>query len=101
MEPAWLDCYLDRRVVVDTAGPMLYIGRLASYGAAGYWLIDADVHDRSDGHSTKEQYVNEAHELEKGGSRRVNRRRVFVERHAVISVSGLDEVVSEDQSDDD
>ena len=95
-----LDAYVGRRVVLDTSGPMLYIGKLSAYDASGYWLLDADVHDRSDGHSTKEHYVSEAHELERSGSRRVNRKRVFVERHAVISVSALDEIVSEDLSDE-
>ncbi len=91
-----LDRFLEQRVVIDTAGPMLYIGRLDSYADRGYWLTDADVHDRSDGHSTKEMYVNEAHELERTGNRRVNRRRVFVERHAVVSVSLLADVVTEE-----
>ncbi|MBI5865645.1 MAG: hypothetical protein HZB38_14280, partial [Planctomycetes bacterium] len=72
------------------------IGRLAGCDERGFWLLDADVHDRSDGHSSKEQYVNEAHELAKSGSVRVNRRRVFVERRAVMSVSLLDDIVVED-----
>src|SRR5574341_1360272 len=92
-----LDRFLDRRVVLDTGGSLIYIGRLAALDEHGYWLRDADVHDRNDGHSTKEQYINEAHELAKSGSLRVNRRRVFVERRAVISISALDDVVSEDQ----
>lgn len=92
-----LDRFLQQRGVIDTAGPMLYIGRLDAYADRGYWLTDADVHDRSDGHSTKEMYVNEAHELERTGNRRVNRRRVFVERHAVVSVSLLADVVTEEQ----
>jgi hypothetical protein len=92
--------FLSRRVVLDTAGPMIYIGSLDAIDDRGYWLSDADVHDRSDGHSPKEVYISEAHDLEKGGSRRVNRRRVFVERSAVISVSALDDVVNEDQTDE-
>ena len=58
MKAETLDRYLERRVVLDTSGPMLYIGRLAAFDAAGYWLLDADVHNRSDGHSTKEEYVS-------------------------------------------
>lgn len=100
MKPESLARFIDRRVVLDTRSPMLYIGRLAAFDDGGYWLVDADVHDRSDGHSTKEEYVSEAHALEKAGTRRVNRRRVFVERHAVISVSALEDVVLEDQSDE-
>ncbi|MFO0838439.1 MAG: hypothetical protein U1D55_07905 [Phycisphaerae bacterium] len=96
-----LDMLLNRRVVLDTSGTMIYIGTLEHVDDRGYWLTDADVHDRSDGHSPKEVYINEAHVLETQGSRRVNRRRVFVERHAIISVSALDDVVTEDISDDD
>lgn len=95
-----LNDFLDHRVVLDTSGPMLYIGRLTGFDADGYWLIDADVHDRSDGHSTKEQYVSEAHELERTGSVRVNRRRVYVERRAVISISRMADVVADEQDAD-
>ncbi len=91
-----LDECLHRRVVIDTNGPMLYIGTLAAHDDRGYWLEDVDVHDRNDGHSTKEDYINTASELERGGARRINRRRVFVERHAVVSLSALDDVVSEE-----
>lgn len=86
--------YLRTRVVIDTQGPLIYIGRLDHFDDSGYWLGDADVHDRNDGHSGKESYINQASELERTGSRTVNRKRVFVERHAVVSVSALDEVVA-------
>jgi hypothetical protein len=95
-----LDDWLRRRVVLDTPGPMVYIGLLAAHDAHGYWLLDADVHDRNDGHATKEEYVNKARELAEAGTWRPNRRRVFVERQAIISVSALDDVVSEDQISD-
>lgn len=87
-----------RRVVLDTAGPMIYIGTLESVSERGLWLSDADVHDRSDGHSTKEEYICRACELERSGTRRSNRRRVWVERRAVLSMSRLDDVVTDDQS---
>jgi hypothetical protein len=80
--------------VLDTQGPQLYIGVLASYDERGYWLVDADVHDRGDGHSGKELYINDAHLLHKAGTRTVNRRRVFVDRAAVVSISALDDVVA-------
>lgn len=91
---------LQKRVVLDTAGPMIYIGTLQAVDDRGYWLSDADVHNRGDGHSTKEEYINEAHQLELGGSRRVNRKRVFVERLAIISLSALDDIVAEDVGED-
>jgi hypothetical protein len=95
-----LDQLLNRRVVIDTSGSMVYIGTLVQHGSTGYWLTDADVHDRSDGHSTKEFYINQAHEMEHAGTRRVNRRRVFVERHAVFSLAALDDIVTEETSED-
>lgn len=88
-----LEMFVDQRVVLDTPGPMIYIGVLEASDDRGYWLTDADVHDRSDGHSTKEEYVSESLELARGDAVRINRKRVFVERHAVISVSALEDVV--------
>jgi hypothetical protein len=85
--------FVGQRVVLDTPGPMIYIGVLEAHDARGYWLLDADVHDRTDGHSTKEKYVSESLELEREGTARTNRRRVFVERQAVISVSALTDIV--------
>jgi hypothetical protein len=85
--------FVDQRVVLDTSGPMIYIGVLEAADERGYWLIDADVHDRSDGHSTKEEYVSESLDLARGDAVRINRKRVFVERHSVISVSALEDVV--------
>ena len=95
MAPAPLDTFVGRCVVLNTQGPLLYIGRLEAHDDRGYWLADVDVHDRTEGHSTNEQYVNDAHHLERSGSRHVNRRRVFVERSAVVSVSALDDVVAD------
>lgn len=100
MKPEPLDELLGRRVVLDTDGPTVYIGELRAHSERGYWLADADVHDRNEGHSTKEEYINEAYVLERAGSRRMNRRRVFVERSAVISLSALDDVVCGDEQSD-
>lgn len=94
-----LDDYLNVRVVLDTHGPMLFIGRLIAYDDRGYWLTDADVHDRSDGHSSKEVYVSESAKLQRAGQCRVNRRRIFVERSAVVGVSALADVADSDLED--
>ena len=93
MDQPSLDMFRGQRVVLDTAGPMVYIGLLEAYDERGYWLLDADVHNRTDGHSTKEKYISESLELERAGTVRSNRRRVFVERQAVLSVSALEDVV--------
>ena len=88
--------WIGHRVVLDTACSLIYIGELRAVEDAGFWLADADVHDRSEGHSTKEEYISEARRLAAGGARRANRRKVFVERRAVVSLSALDDVVSEE-----
>ncbi|MFH0980873.1 MAG: hypothetical protein V2A79_04970 [Planctomycetota bacterium] len=56
----------------------------------GFWLADADVHDCRDGHASREVYIMEAGR--DGIS--VNRRRVFVLRATVCSLSRLDQVVA-------
>jgi hypothetical protein len=98
MAPQSLDQFVNDRVVLDTAGPIIYIGQLVSHGPEGYWLMDADMHDRNEGHSTKEQYIDEACRLEREGTRRTTRRKVFVERSAVISVSAVHDIVCEDRT---
>ncbi len=80
---------LGRNVVLDTAGPITYLGKLVEIRHDGLWLADADLRDRSEGHHTKEQYICESriHGI------RANRRRIFVCAHVVISVSALDDVI--------
>jgi len=81
--------WVGRQIVLDTAGPIVYIGTLEQINREGYWLTEADVHDRNDGQASKELYVLEVslHGI------RANRRRVFVMRSVVISASLLDEVI--------
>lgn len=79
---------LAQNVVLDTAGPIVYIGRLASYDDTGFWLEDADMHNSDEGHAPREQYIAEA---ARDGIR-VNRQRVFVFSHTVISISALNDV---------
>ena len=78
-------------VVLDTAGPLVYLGTLEAVTTEGFWLRDADVHDRTDGHANNELYVIEA----KREGIRVNRRQVLVLRPTVTSVSPLAEVVAD------
>jgi len=82
--------WVGRQVVLDTAGPIVYIGTLERINREGYWLTEADVHDRNDGQASKELYVLEVslHGI------RATRGRVFVMRTVVISASLLDEVIS-------
>ena len=83
--------FLSQVVVLDTGGPIVYVGRLVDANDAGFVLEDADVHDCRDGHATAEEYVNACRA--QGVSK--NRRRVLVMRSAVVSVSRLEDVVEE------
>jgi len=78
-----------RCVVLDTSGATIFLGTLREVTHDGFWLDDADVHDRDEGHATKELYVCEA----RTHGIRANRKSLFVYRATVISISGLDEVI--------
>ncbi|NLX14112.1 MAG: hypothetical protein GXY44_10735 [Phycisphaerales bacterium] len=86
-----LDKLVGHEVVLDTAGPVVYMGRLVECNVGGFWLVDADLHNCSEGHATREQYISES---ARDGIH-VNRRRIHVFRHAVISISVLGEVVTD------
>ncbi len=88
---AALDDLLGREVVLDTAGPVVYLGRLTACDAEGFWLEDADVHNGQEGHAPREQYLAES----RRDGIRVNRRRVCVFRHTVISISALSDVAAD------
>ncbi len=83
------DRFLGKAVVVDTATPFLYIGTLKAADDHFLELETADVHDRTEGHSTNEKYALESR---KSGVRE-NRRRVTIRMPAVVSLSLLDDVV--------
>jgi hypothetical protein len=87
--PATIEAFVGRKVVLDTAGTITYLGTLKEIHPDGFWLEDADFRDQREGHQTKEHYVAEARTI----GIRPNRRRVFVFRHVVISISALDDVV--------
>lgn len=89
--PDSLDSLIGKEVVLDTEGPMVFIGRLASYNADGFWLEQADVHNCKDGHAQREQYIAES---ARDGIR-VNRERVFIFRRAVVGVSALADVTTD------
>jgi len=82
---------IGRNVVLDPQGAILYLGRLAEVHDTGLWLEDADVHDCVEGHAGKELYLIETAHY----GLRVNRRRVFVLRTAILSVSAIDDIVTD------
>ena len=85
-----LEVLIGEHVVFDTAGPLVYLGRLVSCDEGGFWLADADVHRSDEGHATREQYIVES----RIDGIRVNRNRVYVFRQTVTSVSALSDVVT-------
>ena len=89
--PEDLDSLIGQDVVLDTEGATLYIGRMVAVTPQGFWLAEADVHNCREGHATREQYVTES---ARDGVR-VNRARVFVFRHTVLSVSALADVLTD------
>lgn len=80
---------IGEEVVVDTATPLLYIGRLTKVGDYFLVLEDVDVHDSNESSSTKECYTMDAR---KYGVKK-NRRRVMVVRSIIASVSLLSDVI--------
>jgi len=86
-----LDSLIGRQVVLDTAGTVVYLGTLEEVRPDGFWLREADLSDRREGHATKELYI---HDARRAGIN-PNRRRVFVFSHIVNSISALDDVVAD------
>ena len=84
--------HVGKQVVLDTAGTIVFLGVLTDLNDVGFWLEMADVHDCNEGHAGKEAYVYEA----KTQGVRTNRKRLFVMRSAVVSLSALDDAVQED-----
>lgn len=89
--PGALDMWVGQVVVLDTAGPVVYLGTLAAVEENGFVLDQADVHNTNEGHATREQYIVES---SRDGIR-VNRARVFVLRQTVTSVSLLADAVND------
>lgn len=47
-------------VVVETKGPVTYVGRYDSEDAQGVHMLDVGVHDGAAGSSSKEEYVRKS-----------------------------------------
>ena len=81
--------FLEQVVVLDTQGPLIYIGTLVQISEVFLVLREADVHDSNDSRASKDLYLVETREL----GVRTNRKQVLVMRRQVASVSLLREVV--------
>jgi hypothetical protein len=75
-------------VVLDTQGPLIYIGTLELATSAFIQLRDVDVHDTNDARATKDLYLIESRHL----GVRVNRSKVVVHRAQIISASLLSDI---------
>ena len=81
--------YVQQVVVLDTQGPLVYVGTLQRLTPVALVLAEADVHDTNDSRASKDLYLVETREL----GVRTNRKQVLVMRRQVASVSLLREVV--------
>jgi len=90
-KPGHVRSLIGRDVVLDTAGPVTYLGRLVAVKKEGFALEDADIRDRHEGHVSKEKYICDArtHGIQP------NRARIFVFGDTVISISALDDVIGD------
>ncbi len=84
-----LDGFINKDIVLDTRGAILYLGKLAHVYEHFYELADADVHDVLEGHTSKELYIMEAR---KHGVKK-NRKSVFVRKAEIVSISRLEDVI--------
>jgi small nuclear ribonucleoprotein (snRNP)-like protein len=87
-QKSW-DRFLGKSVVVDTSTPLMYLGTLREVDDTFLVLETADVHDRTEGHSTNELYALEARRT----GVRANRRCVAVRKAMVASVALLDDII--------
>ena len=93
MTDSWIEDLtplIGRQLVLDTAGPILYLGTLEAVTAGGLWLTDADVRDQRSGHASKDFYIVET----KLHGIQINRAKVYVCRSTVLSVTALDDVLN-------
>jgi hypothetical protein len=80
--------FTGEEVVLDTQGPLIYIGRLVEVGATYVAMVEADVHDTNDSRASKDLYILETRDL----GVRVNRSLVLIMRSQVASASLLRDV---------
>ena len=87
-----LSQFVGQDVVVDTDGPIIYIGTLERVSEEALVFSEVDVHYIHDGLSsgTKEVYVMESKKF----GVRSNRKATWVRLARVMSISRLDDVVT-------
>lgn len=89
MDDASWNRFLGRVVVIDTDSQFVILGTLSRVEEQFLVLAGADVHDRRESPSTKEQYVMDARRF----GVKPNRKEVSVRKAIVVGVSLLDDVI--------
>ena len=80
---------LGQQIVLDMAAPYVYLGTLAGEVSQYLILEEADAHDLRDTSTTRDLYVLDCRKHGIG----VNRRRVYVQKTQIVSLSLLEDVV--------
>ncbi|MCA8996137.1 MAG: hypothetical protein KDA80_04110 [Planctomycetaceae bacterium] len=85
---AMMSLFREEIVVLDMASPYVILGKLTGEDGSYFVLEEADVHDLRDSSTTREQYVLDSRRHGIG----INRKRVFVAKADVVSLSALSDV---------
>lgn len=85
-----LQAYLGKQVVVDTSTSYIFIGTLAEFGKDYLLLREVDVHDTSQGTSTKERYILDS----KKYALKTNRKEVLVFQNKIVSLSLFEDILT-------
>ncbi len=80
---------IGEQVILDVSSLYVYVGTLIGRDEHYLILDDADVHDLRDTKTNREMYVVDSKRI----GIRSNRKRVFVRRDEIVSLSALDDVI--------
>lgn len=75
--------------IVDTDSSYIYIGYITGKESDYIIMSDVDVHDIKEGSSTKEQYIIMAKKI----GVKPNRKKVYILKDKILSISLLEEVI--------
>ena len=85
-----LDEYLEQKVVIDLRSSFVCLGTLVGIDDRHLELLDADLHDLRDTHTSRENYVAAA----KATGIKHNRKRLLIVRDEVVAIARLKDVVA-------
>ncbi len=86
-----LEEFLGKIIVVDLRSPYVCLGTLIRFDELFLELVEEDLHDLRDAHTSREIYVAASHAT---GIKR-NRERLLVTRAEVVAIGRLADVVDE------